>query len=71
MVGATAVGGGEGGNFCPDGGRSEFGTGGISNTDIAKKVYDGFSRLYKLNYIIPEYSDFATAIGAARRCIGG
>ena len=46
-------------------------TGGISNTDIAKKVYDGFSRLYKLNYIIPEYSDFATAIGAARRCIGG
>lgn len=42
-------------------------TGGISNSAIAKKVYDGFSRLYKLNYIIPEYSDFATAIGAARR----
>ena len=42
-------------------------TGGVSQTGIAKAVYDNFARLYKLNYIIPEYSDFATAIGAARR----
>ena len=42
-------------------------TGGISQTRIAKKVYDGFTKLYKLNYVIPEYSGFATAIGAARR----
>ncbi|MFB0920984.1 MAG: hypothetical protein QMB62_08895 [Oscillospiraceae bacterium] len=42
-------------------------TGGISQTGIAKIVYDGFTKLYKLNYVIPEYSGFATAIGAARR----
>ena len=41
-------------------------TGGISQTQIAKVVYDGFTKLYKLNYVIPEYSGFATAIGAAR-----
>ena len=42
-------------------------TGGISQTAIAKKVYDGFTKLYKLNYVIPKYSGCATAIGAARR----
>lgn len=42
-------------------------TGGVSVTPIAKRVYDGFTRLYHLNYIIPPHSDFATAIGAARR----
>ena len=41
-------------------------TGGVSVTPIAKEVYDGFTRLYGLNYVIPPYSDFATAIGAAR-----
>jgi len=44
-------------------------TGGISQTKIAKKVYDGFSTLYKLNYVIPKYSGCATAIGAARRAM--
>lgn len=42
-------------------------TGGISQTEIAKTAYDNFSKLYRLNYIIPEFSGYATAIGAARR----
>lgn len=42
-------------------------TGGISQTKIAQDVYDGFTRLYGLNYVIPPHSGFATAIGAARR----
>jgi len=46
-------------------------TGGISQTKIAKAVYDGFSKLYKLYYVIPEFSGFATAIGAARRVLIG
>ncbi len=46
-------------------------TGGISQTAIAKVVYDGFTKLYNLNYIIPQYSGFATAIGAARRVQNG
>ena len=46
-------------------------TGGISQTAIAKTVYDGFTKLYKLNYVIPEYSGCATAIGAARRVLNG
>ena len=46
-------------------------TGGISQTAIAKAVYDNFSKLYKLNYVIPEYSVCATAIGAARRVLNG
>lgn len=44
-------------------------TGGISQTSIAKEVYDNFSRLYNLQYIIPKYSGCATAIGAARRAV--
>ena len=46
-------------------------TGGISQTAIAKTVYDGFTKLYKLNYVIPQYSGCATAIGAARRVQNG
>ncbi len=46
-------------------------TGGISQTKIAKAVYDNFSKLYKLNYVIPELSGCATAIGAARRALYG
>jgi type II pantothenate kinase len=42
-------------------------TGGITQTQIARDVYDGFTRLYGLNYVIPSHSGFATAIGAARR----
>ena len=45
--------------------------GGISQTELAKKVYDNFSKLYKLNYVIPSYSGCATAIGAARRAQHG
>ena len=41
-------------------------TGGISQTALAKKIYDNFSKLYQLNYVIPAYSDYATAIGAVR-----
>ncbi|MGI5979013.1 MAG: hypothetical protein ACOX66_05875 [Oscillospiraceae bacterium] len=40
-------------------------TGGVSATKISKQVYDNFSRLYHLNYIVPEHSAYATAIGAA------
>ncbi|MEG0777273.1 MAG: hypothetical protein RR147_00775 [Oscillospiraceae bacterium] len=46
-------------------------TGGLSRTRLAQKCYQGFSELYKLNYIIPQHSDCATAIGAARRVILG
>ncbi|MEA4896053.1 MAG: hypothetical protein VB064_12465 [Oscillospiraceae bacterium] len=46
-------------------------TGGITQTGIAKIVYDGFTRLYRLNYVIPEFSGCATAIGAARRVLLG
>ena len=46
-------------------------TGGISQTKIARAVYDNFSKLYKLNYVIPEFSGYATAIGAARRAMNG
>lgn len=46
-------------------------TGGISQTRIAKVVYDGFTKLYKLNYVIPKYSGCATAIGAARSVQNG
>jgi len=44
-------------------------TGGISQNKIAKYVYDNFTKLYNLNYIIPEHSGCATAIGAARRIL--
>lgn len=42
-------------------------TGGVSATRIARDVYDNFARLYHLNYIIPAYSAYATALGAARK----
>ncbi len=42
-------------------------TGGISQTKMAKAIYDNFAKLYKLNYVIPRYSGCATAVGAARR----
>jgi type II pantothenate kinase len=46
-------------------------TGGISQTGIAKTVYENFAKLYGLNYLIPEFSGFATAIGAVRKIING
>lgn len=42
-------------------------TGGISQAKAAKAIYDNFSKLYRLNYVIPKFSGCATAIGAARR----
>jgi type II pantothenate kinase len=44
-------------------------TGGISQAKVAKAIYDNFSKLYKLNYVIPKFSGCATAIGAARRAM--
>ena len=46
-------------------------TGGLSCTKIAQECYAKFDRLYKPAYIIPPYSDCATAIGAARRVANG
>ena len=46
-------------------------TGGLSCTQIAQECYEKFDRLYKPSYIIPPYSDCATAIGAARRAANG
>ena len=46
-------------------------TGGISQTKMAKAIYDNFAKLYKLNYVIPEYAGCATAVGAARRAKNG
>lgn len=42
-------------------------TGGITKTEFAERVYQNFSDLYPQTFIIPTYSDIATAIGAARR----
>ena len=46
-------------------------TGGISQAKVAKAIYDNFSKLYKLNFVIPKFSGCATAIGAARRTMNG
>ena len=46
-------------------------TGGISQTKMAKAIYDNFAKLYKLNYVIPQYSGCATAVGAARKARNG
>lgn len=42
-------------------------TGGLSQSSIASWCFAKFTRLYKPDFIIPRYSGFATAIGAARR----
>lgn len=41
-------------------------TGGVTVTSLAADIYDNFERLYKLRYIIPPHSAYATAIGAVR-----
>lgn len=46
-------------------------TGGLSQSEIAKECYANFDRLYPQTYIVPEYSGFATAIGATRRALLG
>lgn len=42
-------------------------TGGLSQTAVATECYAKFDRLYKPEFLIPEHSGCATAIGAARR----
>ena len=42
-------------------------TGGLSQTKIAATCYEKFDNLYPQHFVIPEYSAFATAIGATRR----
>lgn len=42
-------------------------TGGLSQTSVAAKCYKKFDSLYPQRYVIPDYSAFATAIGATRR----
>lgn len=44
-------------------------TGGLSQTKIAKDCYEKFDKLYPQHFVIPQYSGFATAIGAARRVL--
>lgn len=46
-------------------------TGGLSQTKIATECYAKFDSLYPQHFVIPEFSGFATAIGATRRaCVG-
>lgn len=40
-------------------------TGGPTASDSARRIYSSFSRAYGLNFIVPEHSECATAIGAA------
>lgn len=46
-------------------------TGGLSQTAIATSCYAKFDRLYDPEFLIPEHSGCATAIGAARRAFFG
>ena len=43
-------------------------TGGPTVAPAAKKIYDSFSRAYGLDFIVPPYSECATAVGAACLC---
>ena len=40
-------------------------TGNLSQIALGKRVLDGFSKLYSLDFIIPERAEFATAVGAS------
>ncbi|MBQ3100515.1 MAG: type II pantothenate kinase [Clostridia bacterium] len=40
-------------------------TGNMTSISVAKRVFDMLSKVYGVNYIIPENSQFATAVGAA------
>jgi type II pantothenate kinase len=40
-------------------------TGKLSILPLIRKVMDGVSRLYQTNFLVPEYAEFGTAIGAA------
>ena len=40
-------------------------TGNLSQISLGKRVLDGFSKLYNLDFIIPKHAEFATAVGAS------
>ncbi len=40
-------------------------TGNLSQTEVAKIILRDLEELYDVHYIVPEYSDFSTAVGAA------
>jgi type II pantothenate kinase len=40
-------------------------TGKLSILPLIRKVMDGVGKLYKMNFHVPDYAEFATAIGAA------
>lgn len=40
-------------------------TGNLARLPMARKVFTDFEKLYDVRFIIPEYADFATALGAA------
>jgi len=40
-------------------------TGNLSLIPLGKIVLEGFAKLYSLSFVIPDNSEFATAVGAA------
>lgn len=40
-------------------------TGNLAQLSTGKKVLQGFSDLYKINFVVPELAEYATAVGAA------
>lgn len=40
-------------------------TGNLTNVPQAQEIFDGLSRLYDVNFVIPPHSEYATAAGAA------
>ena len=40
-------------------------TGRLSILPLIRQVMDGVSTLYKMNFLVPEFAEFGTAIGAA------
>jgi type II pantothenate kinase len=40
-------------------------TGKLAILPLIRRVMDGVSQLYKMNFLVPEYAEFGTAVGAA------
>ena len=40
-------------------------TGNLTSLSAGRKVLQGFSELYQLNFVVPELAEYATAVGAA------
>jgi len=40
-------------------------TGNLTQLSAGKKVLQGFSELYNINFVVPELAEYATAVGAA------